>query len=100
MALLFLLIGIDRIDEDARGTFVFRPLLVPAILLLWPLVLYRWALLETGRDTWRARYRPERRVHGAIWAVLSILLPLSVLGGLSLRQAPSAAEPILLEAPE
>ena len=46
VAALFLLVGIDRIDEDARGTYSFRPLLIPGILLLWPLVLRRWWVLE------------------------------------------------------
>ena len=42
LAVVFLTIGIDRIDEDARGAYVFRPLLVPGILLIWPLVAWRW----------------------------------------------------------
>jgi len=51
VAAVFLIIGIDRIDEDARGAYVFRPLLVPGILLIWPLVLWRWWVLETGRSS-------------------------------------------------
>ncbi len=47
---LFLFIGIDRIDEDARGAYLFRPLLVPAIVSLWPLVVIRWARLELKRS--------------------------------------------------
>ena len=43
VAAAFLLIGIDRFDPGARHAYAFRPLLVPAILLLWPLVLLRWA---------------------------------------------------------
>ena len=45
---VFLTIGIDRLDEDARGAYAFRPLLIPAILLIWPLVLWRWWQIETG----------------------------------------------------
>ena len=30
VAVLFLFVGIDRIDEDAQGAYVFRPLLVPS----------------------------------------------------------------------
>lgn len=47
---LFLLIGIDRIDEDARGAYLFRPLLIPALISLWPLVILRWARLELKKD--------------------------------------------------
>jgi hypothetical protein len=46
VAAVFLLFGIDRIDPAARGTFTFRPLLVPGIVLLWPLVIVRWIALE------------------------------------------------------
>lgn len=42
----FLLFGIDRVDPAARGAHAFRPLLVPGIVLLWPLVLVRWLVLE------------------------------------------------------
>ncbi|MEO1281697.1 MAG: hypothetical protein AAFV69_08190 [Pseudomonadota bacterium] len=45
-AAAFLLVGIDRIDEDARGSYAFRPLLIPGILVLWPVVLLRWLELE------------------------------------------------------
>jgi hypothetical protein len=42
VAALFLVFGLDRIDQAARGSFAFRPLLVPGLVLLWPLVLLRW----------------------------------------------------------
>ncbi|MEP1934298.1 MAG: hypothetical protein ABJN98_14120 [Roseibium sp.] len=51
VAALFLVIGIDRIEPSARGSYAFRPLLIPGICLIWPLVLYRWFVLEkTGSD--------------------------------------------------
>ena len=46
VAALFLVVGLDRIDPSARGTYAFRPLLIPGICLLWPLVIYRWLVLE------------------------------------------------------
>lgn len=46
VAALFLVIGIDRVEPSARGSYAFRPLLVPGICLIWPLVLYRWFVLE------------------------------------------------------
>ena len=42
---LFLLFGIARIDPAARDAYAFRPLLVPGLVLLWPLVLWRWLAL-------------------------------------------------------
>ncbi len=86
VAALFLLIGMDRIDEDARGAYVFRPLLVPAVLLIWPLVLWRWAVLETGRDNWAARHRPPRRQHLVFALGMAALIAFSLIAGLSVRQ--------------
>ncbi len=45
LALAFLLWGIDRIDPTAAGAYAFRPLLLPGLVLLWPLVAIRWATL-------------------------------------------------------
>jgi uncharacterized membrane protein len=56
VAVAFLFVGIDRIDEDAQGAYVFRPLLVPGVLLIWPLVLWRWLRLERGLADERKRY--------------------------------------------
>ena len=44
LGLAFLLVGIDRIDPAAKGAHAVRPL-----LLLWPLVAWRWAALERAR---------------------------------------------------
>ncbi len=45
VALVFLVFGIDRVDEAARGAYAVRPLLLPGLILLWPVVLWRWAVL-------------------------------------------------------
>jgi len=51
VAAVFLVFGIDRVEPSARGSYAFRPLLIPGICLIWPLVLYRWYILETfGED--------------------------------------------------
>jgi uncharacterized membrane protein len=41
----FLFLGIDRVDDAARGAYAFRPLLLPGLVLLWPFVVLRWYLL-------------------------------------------------------
>jgi len=46
---LFLIVGIERVEPGARGAYAFRPLLIPGLCLLWPLVLYRWWVLETAK---------------------------------------------------
>lgn len=38
----FLVLGIDRLHPAARGAYAFRPLLLPGLAALWPLVAWRW----------------------------------------------------------
>ena len=87
VAALFLTIGIDRIDEDARGAYVFRPLLVPGVLLIWPLVVWRWGVLEAGRDQWAKRHDPPRKQHFWVAVALAIFIPVMLYAGLSVRQS-------------
>lgn len=50
VALAFFLFGLERVEEGARGSFAFRPLLVPGLCMLWPLVIWRWgALVREGK---------------------------------------------------
>ena len=102
VASIFLTVGIDRIDEDARGAYVFRVLLIPGILLLWPLVLWRWWVLETDRDNWALRHAPPRKSHGPVWVVLAIVIVITLATALALRPTwPGDVEPIQLSgAPE
>lgn len=46
LAVAFLFFGLDRVDPAARDAYAFRPLLVPGLVVLWPLVLWRWVQLE------------------------------------------------------
>jgi hypothetical protein len=49
VAMGFLLFGVGRISPEARGSYLFRLLVLPGIIGLWPLVLWRWLALERGR---------------------------------------------------
>lgn len=42
VGIAFLLFGLSRTDAAAQGAYAFRPLLLPGLALLWPLVLLRW----------------------------------------------------------
>lgn len=86
IAATFLIIGIDRIDEDARGAYAFRPLLIPACLLIWPLVAWRWFVLETGRDRWPERHKPPREAHFKVAILFAGSIPLILVIGLLVRQ--------------
>ena len=100
VAVLFLTFGIDRIDEDARGAYVFRPLLIPGILVIWPLVLWRWYVHETGREVWSERYDPPRKSHFAVGLILPIGIILTIATGLMIRQTwPADFQPVQLSAP-
>ena len=101
VAAAFLIIGIDRIDEDARGAYVFRPLLAPGILLIWPLVLWRWWVLETGRNKPESRFKPVRTAHGPVAFALAFIVIVTIIVGLNIRQQwPSDVVPERLSAPE
>jgi len=86
IAFIFLIFGIDRIDEDAQGAYVFRLLLIPAILLIWPLVLWRWIILETNKDTWSNRYKPPRHAHFWVAIIFALAIPSIIVLGLATRQ--------------
>ncbi len=101
VALAFLTVGIGRVDADAARAYVFRPLLVPGILVLWPLVLWRWRMLATGADDPQARHRPRRDSHLAIAAALCVGIAAAFVVGLGARQTwPADFAPVRLEAPE
>lgn len=53
VAFVFLLFFIDKVEANASGSIGFRPLLVPGLCLLWPLVIWRsWAILKPrGEET-------------------------------------------------
>ena len=86
VAAVFLTFGIDRIDEDARGAYVFRPILIPAFLLIWPIILWRWFVLETGRDQWPKRHKPPREAHFWIAIIFAVSIPVIMLTGFAVRQ--------------
>lgn len=46
VAVAFLAFGIERVDPGARGSWAFRALLLPGIVLIWPIVLWRWAAIH------------------------------------------------------
>ena len=93
VAAWFLLWRIEQIDPMARGAYAFRPLLVPGLVMLWPLVLWRArAPAPPARDFTAA--------HRRIWIALALLLPIIILGSLTLRQnGPTEAPPVRLSAP-
>lgn len=99
-ALIFLVIGIDRIDENARGVWVFRPFLIPGILLIWPLVLLRWAQLERPGPEGQGRFRPPLTWQPRLALAMAIAVPLIITGAMVLRQDHAETPAELLEPPQ
>ncbi len=86
VAALFLLWGVDRVLPAARGAYAFRPLIIPGIVLLWPLVLWRWWRLESGGGRWEAKHAPPRRLQDGLALVLAVVIPVVILSALLIRQ--------------
>ncbi|MEM7446474.1 MAG: hypothetical protein AAF414_24355 [Pseudomonadota bacterium] len=86
VAIAFLFWGIDRVAEDARGSYAFRPLLVPGIVLIWPLVIWRWQALERGQDIGGRRNRPPRRTQDWLAIALAVVIPVILIVALLARQ--------------
>ncbi|MEO0771546.1 MAG: hypothetical protein AAFZ04_00050 [Pseudomonadota bacterium] len=86
VGVLFLLFGIHRVDEDADGAVAFRPLLIVGIVLIWPLVLWRWVILAKGRDNWQARHVPPRAVHMIAAVFLAVTVGVALALSLALKQ--------------
>lgn len=100
VALVFLTIGIDRLDEDARGAYAFRPLLIPGVLLIWPLILWIWSRAELGLAQWERRYSPPRAAHGVAAGALLLVVTLTLMTGVTIRQSwPEGIVPERLSAP-
>ena len=85
VAAVFVLWGVGRVAPDARGAWTFRPLIVPGVILLWPLVLSRWWRISRGEDA-AARHRPPRRTQDLLALVLAIAIPVVLAVGLLIRQ--------------
>lgn len=100
VAAVFLTVGIGRVSPDAVGSYVFRPLLVPGIMLLWPAVLLRWWQLERGATWTEAAHRPPRAAQSAAAVLLMILVPVILFGSLLIRQdGPHEAAAVRLDGP-
>ena len=100
VAAVFLSYGLGRVDENAQGAWVFRPLLIPGVLLIWPLVIWRWAVLQRGEQKLDRHRMPrivqDRAQLGFIVAIVGVLILAFVV-----RQDPaSLAAPVLLEEPQ
>ncbi len=86
VALIFVTFGIDRIEPNAKNGYVFRVLILPGLCLLWPLVLWRWRLAESGGEDWRNRHSPQRKSAG--WLGFGMAAAIAVILLIAATQRP------------
>ena len=68
---------------------------------IWPLVLWRWWVLETARDSWRRRYTPLLKAHPIVSVALLFVVAATIVASLAVRQPwPSDIAPAQLSQPE
>lgn len=100
VAAVFLTVGIGRVMASARGAFVFRILLVPGVVLLWPAVLLRWLQLERGAAGGLATHRPPLRAQRICALVLAAVVPLVLAVAVLVRQdGPREAAAVQIDPP-
>ena len=88
VAFALLVRGIDKIDEDARGSYPFRLLLVPGIVLLWPLVLYRWSEMEKNNsEIGLDSFKPPRKNHGVFAILIAVAVVVIILTAVQVKQS-------------
>ena len=97
VAVVFLTLGMSHLDENAQGAWIFRPLLIPGVLLIWPLVLWRWFVLIRGENR-LDRHRMPRLRQERVSLVFICAIPLIIAAAFLARQNPDdLAPPIRIE---
>lgn len=91
VAVPFLIFGIGRLDPSARGAYAFRALVLPGIVLLWPLVVLRWSGAWTQHPD--GDLAAQRIAHRRIWVGLAFVLAAGLVLAWSLRQISLPASP-------
>ena len=63
-AVLFVSVGVDKVDHQARGAGIgFRLMILPGVTALWPLLLSRWIRRVSEPQVERNAHR-ARAMHG------------------------------------
>lgn len=100
VAVVFLVFAVGRIDENASGAWIFRPLIVPGVVLIWPIVLWRWYVLFKGEDR-LARHQMPRKTQRWGQLIFSGFIVAVICTAVLTRQSwDDLAPPVRLEAPE
>lgn len=92
---LFLWRGVGRVDPAAAASGLgFRAIILPGVVLLWPVAARMWARGDRGPPP-LARPETHRRRHLVLWALIGPV----ALGGLALAlwgRTGSSAAPLVM----
>ncbi|MBL9135748.1 MAG: hypothetical protein JNK85_07765 [Verrucomicrobiales bacterium] len=84
----------------AASSWGFRVIITPGVILLWPMLAWRWRQrvvspqlppAEKGRDALEAGPRRLRSAHAWAWKALVVLAPLVLAGAIAYRPKPATA---------
>ncbi|MCH9646939.1 MAG: hypothetical protein K0U98_01805 [Deltaproteobacteria bacterium] len=105
--LIFHLTGLSKVDPGVKGAgFLFRLLITPGLIALWPALALKWRRAARGLSVVGEAESPVssgglRSFHRLLICLLALLLPLAVGAGWASRQGPPPIEKSLLDgAPE
>lgn len=91
--------GLSRIDPATAGAgLLFRGLITPGLVALWPLLLLRWRQATRGQDTAGALESPLtpeglRRAHGTLVVFTACLSLAAATAAVALRPVPPPRMP-------
>lgn len=100
-AVAFHAAGARRVDAGVAGAgFLFRLLITPGVIALWPVLARRWRMAAAGRGGPAPVDRPLsaegiRAFHRRLVLILLVVVPLAAAVGLAFRPArPQQVEPL------
>lgn len=96
VAIAFVIFGLDKVEANAHGGYVFRVLILPGLALLWPIVLWRWRIARHSTEDWRERHSPQRTPAGWLGISMAVAIFLILITAIVARpdQAPPPPERI------
>ncbi len=85
VAFAFITFGLEGVDAAAREAYGFRILIYPGLVLLWPLVVWRWWSIVNGASDKPRPVAHHVRLHAFAWIFLLVMI--SSLLGIALFQS-------------
>ena len=94
VAIAFLVFGLDKVEANAQGGYVFRVLILPGLVLLWPVVLWRWRVAHQSSEDWHQRHSPQRTRAGWFGIMLAVAVFLILITAVIVRPGQTPPAPV------